>query len=144
MDSNKELERIFEIVFSVPGEIYKFAQPENCFDEEWQEASPQERAFILIEELLINLNKKNMKKKQDSKAKNVIQIKISEGPRFFNNADENMFFNALNSIPAIIDVKGNLKELIISCKNTLSTDEKEFIIGLLKRYQVPIPSELEK
>lgn len=64
MDCMETLKRINDIVFSVPGDIYKFSQPEESFDEEWQEASSQEKAFLLIEELLINLNKANMKKKQ--------------------------------------------------------------------------------
>lgn len=142
MDSNEALKRISEIIFSVPGEVYKFMQPEESFDEEWQEASSQEKAFLLVEELLINLNKENIKNKENNKVKNVIQIKLSEGPRFINNADENMFFSALQSVPAIIDIKGNLKELIISCRNPLSIQEKEFLKGLFKRYQVCIPSEL--
>lgn len=54
MDSSEVLKRISEIVFSVPGEIYKFAPPEDCFDKEWDEASYQEKAFLLIEELLIH------------------------------------------------------------------------------------------
>lgn len=143
MDSSDALKRISEIIFSVPGEVYKFTQPEESFDEEWKEASSQEKAFLLIEELLINLNKENMRKKQINKVKNVIQIKLSEGPTFFNNADENMFFSAVHSVPNIIDIKGNLKELIISCKNPLSMEEKEFLKGLFKRYQVSIPPELE-
>jgi hypothetical protein len=142
MDSSEALKRIREIVFSVPGEVYKFTPPEECFEEEWQEASSQEKAFLLIEELLINLNKENTKKKQNNKVKDVVQIKLSEGPRFFSNADENMFFNALYSVPAVIEIKGNLKELIISCRDPLSIEEKDFLKGLFKRYQVSIPDEL--
>lgn len=53
-----------------------------------------------------------------------------------------MFFTALNSVPTIIDIKGSVKELIISLANPLSIEEKEFLKGLFKRYQVSIPSEL--
>lgn len=52
MDSSEALKKISEIVFSVPDEVYKFTQPEESFDEEWQEASSQEKAFLLHEAFL--------------------------------------------------------------------------------------------
>lgn len=143
MDSNEALKRISKIVFSVPDEAYKFIPPEDCFEGEWEEASLQEKAFLLIEELLINLNRENIEEKQNNKIKNTMQIKLSEGPRFINNADENMFFNALNTVPGIIEINGTLKAITIICKNPLSIEEKEFLKGLFKRYQVSIPEELE-
>lgn len=143
MNENQLIDKIKEIVFSVPGEIYRFSPPEDCFDGEWEEASMQEKAFLLIEELLLNLNREKIKEKKQEQNEDSKEIEIPFGPIFYSVADENMFFNALNSVPAILDVKGKEKGLILYCKGSISTEEKEFLRSLLKRYQVSIPTEFE-
>jgi len=52
MSSDEILKKIKEIIFSVPGEIYRYEQPKACFDKEWGEASNKEKAFMLVEDLL--------------------------------------------------------------------------------------------
>lgn len=142
MNNDEALNKVKEIIFSVPGEIYKYEQPKDCFDEDWEEASPQEKAYILIEDLLVNLNKKEINKKRKAK-NNLIEIKLEIIPRFYSMADENMFFNAMNSLPSIKDIKGSGRELFLYCNKTMAKEEKDFLVGLFKRYQIPIPLDLQ-
>jgi type I site-specific restriction endonuclease len=143
MSNDEILKKIKDIIFSVPGEIYKYEQPEYCFDEEWEEASDKEKAFMLLEDLLINLNREQMKKEQAIKNESLIVIKLEKSPRFYSVSDENMFFNAIYSVPAINDVKGSSKELYLSCSRAMTSEENKFLIGLFNRYQIPIPAEIK-
>lgn len=143
MNENELLKKIKEIVFSVPGEIYKFSPPEDCFDGEWEEASMQEKAFLLIEELLLNSNREEIKQKKHEESENDLKIEIPQGPRFYGVADENMFFEALSSIPSIRNVKGSGKGLFLYLKSPIRSEEKQFLKCLLKRYKVSIPTDIE-
>lgn len=143
MNENELLKKIKEIVFSVPGEIYKFSPPEDCFDGEWEEASMQEKAFLLIEELLLNSNREELKQKKQEESEKDLKIEIPQGPRFYGVEDENMFFEALNSILSIRNVKGSGKGLFLYFKYPISSEEKEFLKCLLKRYKVSIPTDIE-
>jgi hypothetical protein len=141
MNSDELLKKIQDIIFSVPGEIYKYNQPSDCFDDEWREASAQERAFLLVESLLINLNKG--KAEENTKQKeNLVEVKIAKLPRFYSIADENMFFNAIYTVPSIKEVIGNGRELFLYYDKDITNEERNFIVGLFKRYQIPIQSEI--
>lgn len=144
MNEDELIKKIKEIIFSVPGEIYKFIPPKDCFDGEWEEASMQEKAFLLIEELLLNYNREDLKQKKEENSKNDVEIEIPIGPRFYSSADENMFFRALNSIPSIRKVQGSGRGLFLYFKTTISNEEKEFLKGLFNRYELPIPINIEK
>jgi hypothetical protein len=142
MNGEKILKSIKEIIFSVPGEIYKYEEPDNCFDEEWTEASAQEKAFMLVEDLLINSNREEMNKKQETKDI-LLEIKLDIIPTFYSIADENMFFNAMYSVPSIKDIKGSGRALYLYCVKSMTNEEKDFLVGLFKRYEVPVPSEIQ-
>jgi hypothetical protein len=144
MNQNDLINRIKEIVFSILGEIYKFSPPKDCFDGEWENASMEEKAFLLIEELLLNLNGEEINKKKKEHYENAIEIELPSGPRFYSGADENMFFSALKSVSSFIEVKGNGSKLFLYFKSPISEDEKDFLRGLFKRYQVSIPTNIEK
>ncbi len=141
MNSDELLKKIQDIIFSVPGEIYKYNQPSDCFDDDWRKASTQERAFLLVESLLINLNKS--KTEENTKQKeNLVEVKIDKLPRFYSIADENMFFNAIYTVPSIKEVIGNGRELFLYYDKKITNEERNFIVGLFKRYQIPIPSKI--
>lgn len=143
MNENELINQIKKIVFSVPGEIYKFSPPADCFEGEWEEASMQEKAFLLIEELLLKSNREEFIQKEMEDAKNDIKIEIPIGPRFYSMADENMFFEALKSIPAIKNVNGSGRGILLYLKKSINSDEKDFLKSLLARYQVSVPKEIE-
>ena len=142
MNGYEVLKSIKEIIFSVPGEIYKYKEPDNCFEEEWEKASTKEKAFMLVEDLLINSNREELNKKKKTKDI-LLEIKIDIIPRFYSAADENMFFNAMYSVPSIKDIKGCGRELYLYCIKTMTNEEKDFLVGLFKRYEVTIPSEIQ-
>jgi hypothetical protein len=142
MNSDETLKKIIEIIFSVLGELYKYEQPENNFDEEWEEASDKEQAFMLIGDLLINLNREKIKKGQEIKD-DLIVIKVERTPRFYSVSDENMFFSAMYSVPAINDIKGSGNELYLYCLRAMTSEESKFLIGLFNCYQIPIPVEIK-
>lgn len=143
MNENELINQIKKIVFSVPGEIYKFSPPEDCFEEEWEEASMQEKAFLLIEELLLKSNREEFIQNETEDDMNDIKIEIPIGPRFYSIADENMFFEALKSIPAIKNVKGSGRGTLLYLKKSINSDEKDFLKSLLTRYQVQVPKAIE-
>jgi hypothetical protein len=58
------LGEISKIIFAVPHEIYKYSEPDNCFSDEWTKSSPMEKAYLLIEDLLINFNKEKKIERQ--------------------------------------------------------------------------------
>jgi hypothetical protein len=136
------LDTIKDIIFSVPGSMYKFEEPDDCFEGEWEEASEQEKAFLLIEEILLKLNgEKNNKKMQELNLNNSKTIEISCGPRFYSIGDENMFFEALNSVSKILNIKGENRGLCIYYKEEFNKEEKNFLKGLFRRYKIDIPNE---
>lgn len=143
MDEIEILNKIKEIVFLMPSEMYKFPPPQDCFEGEWEEASIEEKAFLLIEELLLNSNREQLNQGKQEECKDDIEVKIAIAPRFYSGADENMFFNALNSMPSIKKIKGSGRGLNLYFKSSISFEEKQFLKGLLKRYQVLIPKEIE-
>lgn len=140
MNNDELLKRIQDIIFSVPGEIYKYSQPSDCPDNEWKEASKEEKAFLLIESLLIDENK--IKLEENLKPiENLIETKIENLPRFYSKADENMFFNAIYTIPSIKEIVGSNRGLFMYYEPNITNEEKIFISGLFKRYQIDVPLE---
>ena len=142
MKNDEVLKKIKDIIFSAPEEMYKYEEPENCFEGEWEESSYEEKAFMLVEDLLLNLNREQMKKKEYLK-ESLIEIKLEKIPRFYSVPDENMFFNTMYSVPSIKDIKGIGKELYLYCLKTMTNEERKVLIGLFNRYQIPIPVEIQ-
>ena len=142
MNGEEIVKSIKEIIFSAPGEIYKYEEPDNCFHEEWTEASAKEKAFMLVEDLLINSNIEEMNTKQETNDI-LLEIKLDRIPTFYSIADENMFFNAMYSVPSIKYIKGSGRELYLCCIKTMTNEEKDFLVGLFKRYEIPVPSEIQ-
>lgn len=141
LNAEELLNRIKQIIFSVPHEIYKYKQPEDCSDVEWKESNLQEKAYLLIEELLIN---ENREKVINNIQENISIQKLSLGkcPRFFSGPDENMFFNAIYSIPSYVEIRGVGEELLLYYSKSMTKEEKIFLQGLLKRYGMEIPKEI--
>lgn len=140
MNEKELIKRIEEIVFLIPNEINKLLPPEDCFDQEWEEASIQEKAFLLIEELLLNKNREKFKQEKQEESDEDVKIEIPYGPRFYNQVDERMFFDGLNTIESLRSIKGNGRGLFLYFKYELKSEEKEFLKGLLMRYRVSIPN----
>lgn len=140
MNNEELLKKIHDIIFSVPGEIYKYNQPSDCFDDEWRKASNQEKAFLLIESLLINENKTKLEE-NIKPMENLIETRIENLPRFYSTADENMFFNAIYTIPSIKKIIGSDRGIYIYYEPNITDEEKTFISGLFKRYQITVPLE---
>ena len=141
MDLTELVGKISEIIFAVPDELYKFSKPDYCFDIEWRESSPKEKAYLLIQALLINLNKEKIEETNNTTI-DIQEMSLGKGPTFFNQADENMFFKAIYSMPSYVRVKGSGADLYLYYANPMSKEEKVFLEGLLKRYSMSIPSGL--
>jgi len=141
LDKSELVEKIRAIMFSVPDEIYKFSKPAQCFDIEWRESSPKEKAFLLIQELMFNLNREELEE-QSSDSVDVKEMCLGNSPTFYNQVDENMFFKAIYTMPSYIQIKGIGKDLYLYYSSPMTTEEKKFLEGLLKRYSMNVPSEL--
>lgn len=59
-----------------------------------------------------------------------------EGPVFYSQLDEKMFFEALGSIGGIGAVKGEATKLHITTKKKLSSKADREFRGLLRRYKI--------
>lgn len=146
MDERVLLSRIKEIVYAVPDEIYKYSKPDEYWDdEEWANTPSVEKGFILIKELIENadIEKYQKDEKENVKKEEVKVLKLGKGPTFWNQADENMFFNAIYSLASFVKVEGRGRDLYLHYSGELSKEEKNFLSGLLKRYQMEIPTELQ-
>ena len=143
MNNRAFIQKIKEVVFSVPDEIYRFPKPKNCFKIEWDEATPKEKAFLLIYDLVLENNKEQQDKKEED-SENISQIKLGKGPKFLSQADESMFFQAIYSLPSFVKIVGEGVELNLFCKETISGNEVKFLLDLLKRYQMPVTPDLTK
>lgn len=141
MDLTELVGKISGIIFAVPDELYKFSKPDYCFDIEWRESSPKEKAYLLIQELLINFNKD--KREENKTDIDVQEMYLGESPTFYNQADENMFFKAIYSMPSYVRVKGDGTDLYLYYSNSMGKEEKQFLKGLLRRYSMNIPSEFD-
>lgn len=141
MDKSELSDEVSKIIFSVPHEIYKYAEPDNCFIDEWMECSPMEKAYLLIEDLLINFNKEKESKNQKV-SMDIREVNLGKSPIFYNGSDENMFFNAIYTIPSYIHIKGCGMNLYLYYSYPMTIEEKDFLKGLLRRYKMDIPNEI--
>jgi hypothetical protein len=143
MNDQDLIRTIKDIVFSVPDEIYKFTKPKNCFKIEWDEATPKEKAYLLVFDLLLETNRKQQTETEKPDG-NIMQLRLGKGPKFLSQADENMFFRAINSLPSFVRIVGEGVELNLFYNETISDNEVKFLIDLLTRYQMPVSPELKK
>jgi hypothetical protein len=102
-----------------------------------------EKAYLLIEDLLINSNKEKEIKRQNLSI-DIKDMRLGKSPTFYTGADENMFFNAVYSMPSYVQIKGSGTELYLYYSFPMSEEEKDFLKGLLKRYNMNLPVELDK
>lgn len=136
------LDEVSKIIFSVPQEIYRYSEPDNCFSDEWTECSPMEKAYLLIEDLLINFNKEKELNNQRVSV-DIREMNLGKSPTFYNGTDENMFFNAIYTMPSYIEVKGYGMNLYLYYSYPMTMEEKNFLKGLLRRYTMDIPKEIK-
>lgn len=142
MDKSELLCEISKIIFAVPHEIYKYSEPDSCFSDEWMESSPMEKAYFLIEDLLINFNKKK-KIERKKLSIDIIEMRLGKNPTFYSGADENMFFNAIYTMPSYVQIEGRGMDLYLYYYYPMTIEEKDFLKGLLKRYGMDIPDEIK-
>lgn len=143
MNDKDFIQKIKDMIFSVPDEIYKFAKPKNCFKIEWEDATPREKAFLLIYDLLLESNKDQQTKKEEP-GENIIKLKLGKGPKFLSQADENMFFQAIYSLPSFVQIVGEGAGLNLFYRETISDNEVEFLLNLFRRYQMPVSPDFKK
>lgn len=141
MKTEEILEKIKKIIFAGPDEIYKFKKPKSCCKEEWKEASAKEKAYLLIQDIFYRENELKPIYEIESEEK-THEIYLGKLPRFFSNADENMFFNAIYSMPSYVKVSGAADEIYYTYKEPITSEELRFLFDLLKRYQVEISQDL--
>ncbi len=145
MNDNELYNIIRDIVYAVPDNLYKYSKPDDYWDdEEWAKMPSIEKGFILIKELIENADSLKYSEKQNQTIllNNVKVLDLGKGPTFWNQADEDMFFNAIYSLASFVEIKGEGRNLYLYYHDTLTNEEKVFLIGLLKRYQMNIPKEL--
>lgn len=143
LDKSELLDEISRIIFAVPHEIYKYKEPKNCFEGEWAESNSMEKAYLMIEDMLINFNKEKEMQLQNLSI-DIKEMSLGKSPTFYTGADENMFFNAVYSMPSYVEIKGRGTELYLYYSFPMSEEEKDFLKGLLKRYNMNLPVELDK
>lgn len=135
------LNKIIEIVFSVPDNMYKYKKPEDCFDLDWNNGTPRERALLLIEDLIICFGRE--KHNANSSNTNSCVLNLGKCPAFYSNSDEDMFFKAIYTMPSYIEIKGMSNELYLYYDSPMSDEEKLFLVHLMKRYGMLLPKELD-
>jgi hypothetical protein len=147
MDEKELLNKIKELVYAVPGEIYKYPKPDMYWDDkEWATTVPNEKGFILIKELIENVDIQKYKESSSNEIdlSDVSVLDLGKGPTFWNQADENMFFNAIYSMASYVKIKGEGKNLYLYYRGLMTNEEKFFLVGLLKRFGMTPPKELKK
>jgi hypothetical protein len=149
MDEKILLQKIKEIAYAVPSGLYKYSKPDQYWDDvEWAETPSMEKGYILIRELVENADIEEYNKKCcNDKEKDQPDLKVlnlGHGPTFWTHADEDMFFNAIYSLASYEKVVGEGRDLYLYYHGQLSNEEKAFLVGLLKRYNMKIPKELKE
>lgn len=145
IDTEEVFEKVKEFVYAVPDGLYQYLMPESSCDDQWIQATPNEKGFLLIRELIENeLHEEHRRKKKRIKNPNTKILNLGQGPTFWTQADENMFFQAIYSMASFIEIKGHGTKLDLYYKEPMTNEEKRFLAGLLKRYQMPLPEELEQ
>ena len=64
------------------------------------------------------------------------QTLIVRGPTYYSPADEKAFFDWLQSIPCVAEVKGHLRELHIALKRPAGNRDLTELSALLRRYRM--------
>lgn len=143
INTEEVFEKIKEIVYSVPDGLYRYPMPDCSWEDEWLQATPNEKGFLLIQEIFDSeLNKEHQGKMKKVQNPNTKVLHLGQGPTFWTQADEEMFFKAIYSMASFLEVKGQGTELDLFYKEPMTIEEKRFLIGLLKRYQMDVPEEL--
>jgi hypothetical protein len=70
-------------------------------------------------------------------------MRLGKSPTFYNGTDENMFFNAIYTMPSYIQIIGRGIDLYLYYSYPMTIEEKDFLKGLLKRYGMGIPEEIK-
>lgn len=124
--------------------------PDEYSRELWQSCSLPEKAFYLIDDIISRaetndflLSRQNNPDKSASDAK-LARLSLGNGPRFWSHGDEEMFFDALKTMASYRDVVGSGRTLTLIYEEPMSREEKKFLVGLLRRYQMKIPKELRR
>ena len=145
MDDKELLQKIVAIVNEVPDGLHKYPKPPYWNETEWASLPPMEKGFIYISELIENedFDLWQIKKMVDINSPDIHVLSLGKGPRFWHNADEEMFFNAIYSMISFVKVEGQGRELFLFYWGVMTAEEKRFLVALLKRYQIKIPKELK-
>lgn len=145
MDDRELISKIREIVYAVPDKLYNIPKPDKYWDDDaWATMSSEEKGFVLLRQLFEEESRTlDEYKIPTDDLSEVSALELGKGPRFWSNADEDMFFTALRSISSFVDVRGEHVNLILYHRGKLANEEKLFLKGLLKRYGMKIPPGLE-
>lgn len=146
MDDKDLLQRIRTIVNDVPNGLHRYPAPRYWDADEWASLPPMEKGFIYIKELLEGEDHEaNDGGVEEAREPEDIQVlNLGRGPRFWHHADEDMFFNALQSLGSFVEVKGQGRELFLHYRGVMTNEEKRFLVALLKRYQMKGPKDLRE
>lgn len=151
MGDVKELyDQIVQIVHNYHISPQSLGPPDEYSREMWQSCSLPQKAFYLIDEIVLSAETGNYLRMQQEKPKKAAsdvktaQLSLGNGPRFWSHGDEEMFFAALKTMASYQDVIGSGKTLTLVYLEPMSREEKQFLVGLLRRYQMKVPGELRK
>lgn len=147
MDEKEILKKIEDVVSSVPNEVDKYPGPVAYAEEDWAKESPKEKGFDIIERIIMEYSQEIYSQEVDDFSKDdpsLIEIDLGDGPRFYSNADENMFFNAIYTMPSYTEIIGSGRGLYLYCKDDITKEEVIFLTDLLKRYDMEISSEVQE
>lgn len=147
MNEKEVLKKIEEVVFSVPGEIYKYPRPVAFPKDEWANENYQEKGFDIIEGIIMEYTKKVYSKRVDDFSQedpSLIEINLGNGPHFYSKADENMFLSAIYTMPSYTKIIGDEREMYLCCKDDITKEEVRFLTDLFKRYNMEIPAKIQE
>lgn len=142
MDKSELLKKIEDIIFALPDETYRLAKPKSCSEVEWQESSLREKAFLLVEHLLLESKRDVWERAQTEETNLVASDLYFVCPTFYSQTDENMFYNSIYTMPSYVKLVKQGRKLHLYNRNPMSKEEKKFLADLLKRYRVNTPKQL--
>jgi hypothetical protein len=126
MDKKELLERIKTIIYDTPDKLYKYPKPDECWDDtEWADTPSNEKGFILIRELIESedINRSQEDNKTDKNCDNAKILNLGEGPTFWSQVDEDMFFNAIYSLASYVSIKGEGRNLFLYYRGAMTNEE---------------------
>ena len=59
-----------------------------------------------------------------------------EGPSFFGQADEDLFFSAIYGLPAYQDVAGSGRELNLTLREPVDSESADRLLSLFLRWEI--------